>query len=66
MPDKYPSMRALYADPMNVEGTTYGKRWKRHKSIHSWKLKLLIILRLKELFSQFMVVALREERAKSL
>ena len=32
MPDKYPSMRALYADPMNVEGTTYGKRWKRHES----------------------------------
>ena len=33
MPDKYPSMRALYADPMNVEGTTYGKRWKRHEWI---------------------------------
>ena len=33
MPDKYPSMRALYADPMNAEGTTYGKRWKRHEWI---------------------------------
>ena len=33
MPDKYPSMRALYADPLNVEGTTYGKRWKRHEWI---------------------------------
>ena len=33
MPDKYPSMRALYADPMNVEGTTYGKRRKRHEWI---------------------------------
>jgi phage replication-related protein YjqB (UPF0714/DUF867 family) len=31
MPDKYPSMTALYADPLNVEGTTYGKRWKRHE-----------------------------------
>ena len=26
MPDKYPSMTALYDDPLNVEGTTYGKR----------------------------------------
>lgn len=33
MSDKYPSMRALYADPLNVEGTTYGKRWKRHEWI---------------------------------
>ena len=33
MPDKYPWMTALYADPMNVEGTTYGKRWKRHEWI---------------------------------
>jgi phage replication-related protein YjqB (UPF0714/DUF867 family) len=33
MPDKYPSMTALYADPMNIEGTTYGKRWKRHEWI---------------------------------
>ena len=33
MPDKYPSMTALYADPLNVEGTTYGKRWKRHEWI---------------------------------
>jgi phage replication-related protein YjqB (UPF0714/DUF867 family) len=31
MPDKYPSMTALYDDPLNVEGTTYGKRWKRHE-----------------------------------
>jgi phage replication-related protein YjqB (UPF0714/DUF867 family) len=31
MPDKYPSMTALYADPLNVEGITYGKRWKRHE-----------------------------------
>ena len=31
MPDKYPSMTALYADPLNIEGTTYGKRWKRHE-----------------------------------
>jgi phage replication-related protein YjqB (UPF0714/DUF867 family) len=31
MQDKYPSMTALYADPLNVEGTTYGKRWKRHE-----------------------------------
>jgi phage replication-related protein YjqB (UPF0714/DUF867 family) len=33
MPDKYPSMTALYADPSNVEGTTYGKRWRRHEWI---------------------------------
>ena len=31
MPDKYPSMTALYADPSNVEGITYGKRWRRHE-----------------------------------
>jgi hypothetical protein len=24
-PDKYSSMTALYDDPLNVEGTTYGK-----------------------------------------
>jgi phage replication-related protein YjqB (UPF0714/DUF867 family) len=33
MPDKYPLMTALYADPSNVEGTTYGKRWRRHEWI---------------------------------
>ena len=31
MPDKYPSMTALYPDPLNVEGATYGKRWRRHE-----------------------------------
>ena len=31
MPDKYPSMTALYANPLNIEGTTYGKRWKLHE-----------------------------------
>jgi phage replication-related protein YjqB (UPF0714/DUF867 family) len=31
MADFYPTMTALYADPLNVEGTTYGKRWKRHE-----------------------------------
>jgi phage replication-related protein YjqB (UPF0714/DUF867 family) len=31
MADCYPSMTALYADPLNVEGITYGKRWKRHE-----------------------------------
>lgn len=29
--DKYNPMTALYADPDNVEGTTYGKRWRRHE-----------------------------------
>ena len=53
MPDKYPSMRALYADPMNVEGTTYGKRWKRSRMDSTrGSLKLLIIPRLKKLFSR--------------
>jgi phage replication-related protein YjqB (UPF0714/DUF867 family) len=33
MPDKYSSMTELYADPANVEGTTYGKRWRRHEWI---------------------------------
>jgi phage replication-related protein YjqB (UPF0714/DUF867 family) len=33
MSDRYPSMTALYADPSNVEGTTYGKRWRRHEWI---------------------------------
>jgi len=28
--DKYECMTALYADPNNVEGITYGKRWLRH------------------------------------
>jgi hypothetical protein len=32
-PDKYESMTALYADPKNVEGKTYGKRWLRHEWI---------------------------------
>jgi phage replication-related protein YjqB (UPF0714/DUF867 family) len=31
MADFYPSMTALYADSSNVEGTAYGKRWKRHE-----------------------------------
>lgn len=30
-PDKYCSMTALYDDPLNVEGATYGKRWRRHE-----------------------------------
>lgn len=30
-PDKYPSMTALYADPGNIMGVTYGKRWLRHE-----------------------------------
>ncbi|MDF0673040.1 MAG: poly-gamma-glutamate hydrolase family protein [Nitrospira sp.] len=29
--DKYGSMTELYADQDNVEGTTYGKRWRRHE-----------------------------------
>lgn len=29
--DKYDSMTDLYADSNNVEGTTYGKRWRRHE-----------------------------------
>jgi phage replication-related protein YjqB (UPF0714/DUF867 family) len=33
MPDKYPLMTKLYEDPANVEGTTYGKRWRRHEWI---------------------------------
>jgi phage replication-related protein YjqB (UPF0714/DUF867 family) len=33
MADKYPSMTKLYEDPANVEGTTYGKRWRRHEWI---------------------------------
>lgn len=30
-PDIYRSMSALYDDPNNIEGTTYGKRWLRHE-----------------------------------
>jgi len=30
-PDTYQSMTALYADPLNIEGQTYGKRWLRHE-----------------------------------
>jgi phage replication-related protein YjqB (UPF0714/DUF867 family) len=33
MADTYDSMTELYADPANVEGTTYGKRWRRHEWI---------------------------------
>ena len=33
MADKYASMTELYEDPANVEGTTYGKRWRRHEWI---------------------------------
>ena len=33
MEDKYPLMTKLYEDPLNVEGTTYGKRWRRHEWI---------------------------------
>jgi phage replication-related protein YjqB (UPF0714/DUF867 family) len=33
MADKYPLMTKLYEDPSNVEGTTYGKRWRRHEWI---------------------------------
>jgi phage replication-related protein YjqB (UPF0714/DUF867 family) len=31
MPDRYPTMTSLYSDPLNTEGITYGKRWKRHE-----------------------------------
>jgi phage replication-related protein YjqB (UPF0714/DUF867 family) len=31
MSDKYNSMTELYNDPGNVEGSTYGKRWRRHE-----------------------------------
>lgn len=30
-PDTYASMTALYADPRNIEGVTYAKRWLRHE-----------------------------------
>ena len=33
MADTYDSMTELYADAANIEGTTYGKRWKRHEWI---------------------------------
>jgi phage replication-related protein YjqB (UPF0714/DUF867 family) len=33
MADKYCSTTELYADPANVEETTYGKRWRRHEWI---------------------------------
>jgi phage replication-related protein YjqB (UPF0714/DUF867 family) len=33
MADKYASMTELYQDPLNIEGTTYGKRWRRHEWI---------------------------------
>src|SRR5690242_18513754 len=29
--DTYGSMSELYSDPANVEGSTYGKRWRRHE-----------------------------------
>jgi phage replication-related protein YjqB (UPF0714/DUF867 family) len=29
--DKYPSMIALYGDPLNIEGETYAKRWLRQE-----------------------------------
>jgi phage replication-related protein YjqB (UPF0714/DUF867 family) len=29
--DTYRSMTLLYADPSNIEGETYGKRWRRHE-----------------------------------
>jgi hypothetical protein len=29
--DTYKSMTELYNDPANVEGVTYGKRWRRHE-----------------------------------
>ena len=33
MEDEYDKMTELYADPANVQGTTYGKRWRRHEWI---------------------------------
>jgi phage replication-related protein YjqB (UPF0714/DUF867 family) len=33
MADKYACMTELYADPANIQGTTYGKRWRRHEWI---------------------------------
>jgi phage replication-related protein YjqB (UPF0714/DUF867 family) len=33
MADTYDSMTDLYADSANIEGTTYGKRWRRHEWI---------------------------------
>jgi phage replication-related protein YjqB (UPF0714/DUF867 family) len=35
-PDKYATMTALYADPSNIQGTTYGKRWLQHASLPDW------------------------------
>jgi phage replication-related protein YjqB (UPF0714/DUF867 family) len=31
MPDQYDSMIDLYNDPANIQGSTYGKRWRRHE-----------------------------------
>ena len=33
MPDQYGTMIELYSDPLNIEGSTYGKRWRRHEWI---------------------------------
>jgi phage replication-related protein YjqB (UPF0714/DUF867 family) len=33
MPDQYGTMIELYNDPLNIEGSTYGKRWRRHEWI---------------------------------
>jgi phage replication-related protein YjqB (UPF0714/DUF867 family) len=33
MADQYDSMIDLYADPANIQGTTYGKRWRRREWI---------------------------------
>jgi phage replication-related protein YjqB (UPF0714/DUF867 family) len=33
MPDQYGTMIGLYNDPLNIEASTYGKRWRRHEWI---------------------------------
>lgn len=37
--DKYESMTSLYADPLNIRGTTYAKRWKEQEPLFQQTLE---------------------------
>ena len=54
MADQYESMIDLYEDPANIQGTTYGKRWRRHEWTQLVEGNLLTIRKVKRLFSRCM------------
>jgi hypothetical protein len=61
MPDQYSLMTALYADPLNIEGTTMASAGGVKNGFSCRRLKPPILPKPQKLFSQFMVAGSRDE-----